>query len=98
MKCILKYNLSLISYIHHLYLQAFEYYNMPTIACSMILTWDSFVCSLKELKYHHYLICQLCPFPALSLEVPSRVYHIHLKRFLFVVGTFNSFCQGIFFI
>ena len=52
MKCIflkLKYNVSLISYIHYLHLEALEFYNMSTITCSKVLTCDSFVCELKEL-------------------------------------------------
>ena len=45
----IKCNVSLISYIHYLHLEAFEIYNMPTIACHKVLTCDCFVCSLKEL-------------------------------------------------
>ena len=51
MKCIflkLKYNF-LIGYTHYLHPEAFEFYKMPTIACSKVLTCDSSVCSLKEL-------------------------------------------------
>ena len=43
MKCIflkLKYNISLICYIHYLHLEAFEF---------IIYLHDSFVCSIKEL-------------------------------------------------
>ena len=45
---LLKYHIPLISYIYYLHLEAFEFYNLPTIACSKVLTCDYSVCSLKE--------------------------------------------------
>ena len=110
MKCIflkLKYNISLISYIHYLHLDTFKSYNMPTIACNKVLTCDCFVCSLKELIsitgfWSSAEVLSLCNLSVVfflySVPVPSRVYHLHLKRFLFVFGTFGQFCQWFFFI
>ena len=41
--------MSLTSYMHYLHLEAFEFYNIPTIACSVVLTCDAFVFLLNEL-------------------------------------------------
>ena len=42
-------SIALISYIHYLHFEASELYYIPTIACSKVLTCDSFVCSLTKL-------------------------------------------------
>ena len=107
MKCTflkLKNNTSLISYIHYLHLEAFEFYNIPMIACSKVLTYDCFVWLLKELisltDFWSSVEASSLPnlsalFPAFSLQVPPRVYHLILKSFLFVLALFDNFCQGV---
>ena len=61
MKCIflkLKYDIVFIRYIHYLHLEAFEFYNMPTIACSNVLAGDS--CMFIKRAYFINRLLILC--------------------------------------
>ena len=95
--------MSLISYIYYLHLDAFEFYNMPTIACNKVLTSDSFVCSLKEVTSltHIHSSAEVSSLPNWVSSVFSGILFANIssssEEVLFSVP-FDNFCQMFFFI
>ena len=98
MECIflqLKYNITLISYIHYLHLESFEFYNRPMIACSKVLTCDSCVCSLKELTSltDFSSSAEVLPLPNLSALSFSCIlfWKFHQGYIIFIWRGFSLF-------